>query len=75
MSKEIRTVLINCTHIPGVLKLLLLLGNFLVNLLADLAKFKLGTEDLVLLLLEGGLGLLKSGLKLLLLDLESRNEN
>ena len=42
-----------------------------VNLLADLSKLKLGTEDLVLLLLKGSLSLLKSSLELLLLNLQA----
>merc|ERR1719432_124780 len=37
--------------LPGVVELLLLLGHTPVNLLLDLSKLKLGTEDLVLLLL------------------------
>merc|ERR1719378_734537 len=37
--------------LPGVVELLLLLGHAPVNLLLDLSKLKLGTEDLVLLLL------------------------
>merc|ERR550534_166533 len=56
--------------LPAVLELLLLLCDPAVDLLADLAKLQRGAEDLVLLLLEGTLGLLKSSLKLLLLDLE-----
>merc|ERR1719516_877651 len=53
--------------LPGVVELLLLLGHAPVNLLLDLSKLQLGTKDLVLLLLEGALGLLKSSLQLLLL--------
>ena len=56
--------------LPGVVELLLLLGHTPVNLLLDLSKLKLGTEDLVLFLLEGALGLLQSSLQLFLLDLE-----
>ena len=57
--------------LPGVVELLLLLGHAPVNLLLDLSKLQLGTEDLVLLLLEGALGLLKSSLQLLLLLLKA----
>ena len=45
--------------------------NLPVNLLPDLSKLKLGTKDLVLLLLEGALSLLKSSLQLLLLLLKA----
>merc|ERR1719357_2190525 len=57
--------------LPGVVELLLLLGHTPVNLLLDLSKLKLGAEDLVLLLLEGALGLLKGSLELLLLLLKA----
>merc|ERR1719242_2765775 len=57
--------------LPGVVELLLLLSHTPINLLLDLSKLKLGTEDLVLLLLEGALGLLKGALELLLLLLEA----
>ncbi len=57
--------------IPSVVELLLLLLDLAVNLLADLAKLKLGTEDLVLLLLKGSLSFLKSSLELLLLHLKA----
>merc|ERR1719370_2504429 len=57
--------------LPGVVELLFLLGHTPVNLLLDLSKLKLGTEDLVLLLLEGALGLLQSSLQLLLLLLKA----
>merc|ERR1719357_1810935 len=57
--------------LPGVVELLFLLGHAPVNLLLDLSKLKLGTEDLVLLLLEGALGLLQSSLELLLLLLKA----
>merc|ERR1719225_1964090 len=56
--------------LPGVVELLLLLGHAPVNLLLDLSKLQLGTKDLVLLLLEGALSLLKSSLQLLLLLLK-----
>merc|ERR1719430_2985727 len=56
--------------LAAVLELLFLLCDPAVDLLADLAKLQRGTEHLVLLLLEGTLGLLKSSLQLLLLDLE-----
>merc|ERR1719220_2807688 len=63
---------VHCTGmvLPAVLELLFLLCDPAVDLLTDLAKLQRGAEDLVLLLLEGALGLLKSSLKLLLLDLE-----
>merc|ERR550525_1505266 len=57
--------------LPGVVELLLLLGHAPVNLLLDLSKLQLGTKDLVLLLLEGALSLLKSSLQLLLLLLKA----
>ena len=57
--------------LPGVVELLLLLGHAPVNLLLDLSKLKLGTEDLVLLLLQSALGLLQSSLELLLLLLKA----
>merc|ERR550525_2241201 len=57
--------------LPGVVELLFLLGHTPVNLLLDLSKLKLGTKDLVLLLLEGALGLLQSSLQLLLLLLKA----
>ena len=57
--------------LPGVVELLFLLGHTPVNLLLDLSKLQLGTKDLVLLLLEGALGLLKSSLQLLLLLLKA----
>merc|ERR1719150_2049185 len=56
--------------LPGVVELLLLLSHAPVNLLLDLSKLQLGTKDLVLLLLEGALSLLKSSLQLLLLLLK-----
>ena len=58
--------------IPGVVELFLLLGNSSVNLLLDLSKLKLGPQDLVLLSLKSTLGLLKSGLELLLLTLNRK---
>ena len=56
---------------PGVIELLFLLVDLAVNLLADLSKLKLGSEDLVLLLLKGSLSLLKSSLELLLLNFQA----
>merc|ERR1719300_2150362 len=49
-----RTLFSSCPGVvlPGVVELFLLLGHAPVNLLLDLSKLKLGTEDLVLLLLE-----------------------
>merc|ERR1719379_1883242 len=57
--------------LAGVLKLLLLLSEAAVDLLADLGELKLSADNLSLLLLKGGLSLLKSGLKLLLLHLKT----
>ena len=57
--------------LPGVVELFLLLSHTPINLLLDLSKLKLSAEDLVLLLLEGALGLLKGALELLLLLLEA----
>ena len=51
-------------YLPGVVELLLLLLDLPVNLLADLSKLKLSTENLVLLLLKGSLSLLQSSLKI-----------
>merc|ERR1719356_1850111 len=51
-------------------ELLVLLGNSALNLGLDLGELHLAPQHLVLLLLEGGLGLLKSGLELHLLSLE-----
>lgn len=56
--------------VPGVLELLFLLLDAAVNLLAHLAELKLCPEDLVLLLFESGFSFLKSGLELVLLDLQ-----
>merc|ERR1712036_125185 len=55
----------------SVLKLLLLLLNATVNLLSDLSKLKLSPEDLILLLFKGSFSLLKSSLKLFLLNLKT----
>merc|ERR1719479_108243 len=57
--------------LTGVVELLLLLGNPAVNLLLHLPQLQLGAEHLVLLGLQGALGLLQSGLQLLLLSLKS----
>merc|ERR1719346_973767 len=56
--------------LPGVLKLLLLLLDPPVNLLAHLGHLQLSSQHLVLLLLQSGLNLLQSLLELLLLDLQ-----
>ena len=48
---------------PGIVELFLLLLDLPVNFLTDLAKFKLGTENLVLLLLKCSLSLLKGSLE------------
>ena len=61
----------HCCSLPGVVELLLLLSHTPINLLLDLSKLKLSAEDLVLLLLEGALGLLKGALELLLLLLKA----
>merc|ERR1719206_1544754 len=53
-----RTLFSSCSRAP-------------VNLLLDLSKLQLGTKDLVLLLLEGAFGLIKSSLQLLLLLLKA----
>merc|ERR1719328_318053 len=57
--------------LAGVVEFLFLLSNSSVNLLLDLSKFKLGSENLVLLSLKSTFSFLKSGLELLLLSLES----
>merc|ERR1719367_494059 len=59
-----------CVVLPGVVELFLLLSNPAVNLLLGLAKLKGGPQHLVLLGLEGALGLLEGGLELLLLGLQ-----
>merc|ERR1719422_456519 len=56
--------------LPGIVELLLLLGNTSVNLLSDIGKLKLGAENSVLLHLKRSLGFLKSTLELLLLLLK-----
>merc|ERR1719284_348141 len=52
-------------------KLLLLLGNPALDLLSHLGQLKLGTEDLVLLLLEGSLCFGESCLQLHLLGIKA----
>ena len=61
----------NLIHLPGVIKLLFLLLDLAVNLLTNLAKLKLSPQNLVFLLLQGCLSLLKSSLKLFLLNLQT----
>ena len=56
-------------NLPSVVELFFLLSNSSVNLLLDLSKLKLSSEDLVLLSLKSSLSLLKSSLQLLLLSL------
>merc|ERR1719232_1767996 len=55
----------------SVVEFFFLLSNSSVNLLLDLSKLKLSSEDLVLLSLKGSLSLLESSLELLLLSLKS----
>lgn len=57
--------------LAGVFELLFLLLDAPVDLLPDLGQLKLSAEDLVLLLFEGRLSLLKGGLELVLLSLEA----
>ena len=57
--------------LPAILELLLLLSDPAVNLLTNLAKLKLSPQNLVFLLLQGCLSLLKSSLKLFLLNLQT----
>lgn len=54
-----------------VLEFLLLLLDTPVDLLSDLGQLELSAQDLVLLLFEGGLGLLEGGLELVLLGFEA----
>ena len=63
----------NCLSsvIPCVVELFFLLLNLAVNLLPDLAKLKLGSEDLVFFLLKGSLSLFQSSLELFLLNLQT----
>ena len=56
-------------NLPSVVELFFLLSNSSVNLLLDLSKLKLSSEDLVLLSLKSSLSLLESSLELLLLSL------
>merc|ERR1711971_57271 len=56
--------------LPGVFKLLLLLLDPPVDLLSHLSHLQLSSENLVLLLLQGSLGLLQALLQLLLLNLQ-----
>merc|ERR1719495_1382615 len=57
--------------LASVVELFFLLLNLPVNLLPDLSKLKLGTQDLVLLLLKSSFGFLKGSLELLLLNLQA----
>merc|ERR1719381_471904 len=57
--------------LASVVELFFLLLNLPVNLLPDLSKLKLGTKDLILLLLKSSLSLLKGSLELLLLNLQA----
>ena len=57
--------------VPCVVELFFLLLNLAVNLLPDLAKLKLGSEDLVFFLLKGSLSLFQSSLELFLLNLQT----
>ena len=59
-------------NLPSVVELFFLLSNSSVNLLLDLSKLKLGSENLVLLGLKSTLSFLKSSLELLLLSLFKR---
>ena len=59
-------------YIPSVIEFLFLLSNSSVNLLLDLSKLKLGSENLVLFSLKSTLSFLKSSLELLLLSLFKR---
>ena len=54
---------------PSVIEFLFLLSNSSVNLLFDLSKLKLSSENLVLFSLKSTLSFLKSSLELLLLSL------
>ena len=56
-------------NLPSVVELLFLLSNSSVNLLLDLSKLKLSSEDLVLLSLKSTFSFLKSSLELLLFSL------
>ena len=56
-------------YIPSVIEFLFLLSNSSVNLLLNLSKLKLGSENLVLFSLQSTLSFLKSSLELLLLSL------
>merc|ERR1719373_1442868 len=58
--------------LASVVEFLFLLSNSSVNLLLNLSKLKLGSENLVLLGLMSTLSFLKSSLELLLLSLKSR---
>ena len=56
-------------YIPSVIEFLFLLSNSSVNLLLNLSKLKLSSENLVLFSLKSTLSFLKSSLELLLLSL------
>merc|ERR1719203_239840 len=56
---------------PGVFKLLLLLLDLAINFLANLSKFQLSPQDLVLLLLKSSLSFFKCSLELFLLNLKT----
>merc|ERR1712061_513983 len=55
----------------GAKEFLILLSNAALNFLPDLGQFKLGSQDLVLLLLKGTLSLFKSCLELHFLSLQT----
>ena len=59
-----------CQNLPGIVELLFLLSNSSVNLLLDLSKLKLSSENLVLLSLKSSLSLLKSSLEFFLFSLK-----
>ena len=61
-------------NLPSIVELFFLLSNSSVNLLLDLSKLKLSSEDLVLLSLKSSLSLLKSSLELLLLGLNGQDQ-
>ena len=59
------------SYSPSIVKLFNLLLDLAVNLLPNLSKFKLCSQDLVLFLFKSGLSLLKGCLKLFLLNFKA----
>ena len=70
MALALQFYLVAC-FLPGVVELFLLLLDLPVNFLADLAKLKLSSKDLVFFLFKGSLSFFQSRLEFFLLDLKA----